>query len=85
MSDNPYETPQSVDNAKPDPATTPPYMKQVLWLLFFQTCFLFFAALVLDGGRFFKISIITCIVMWVAFLGMSLFKNDKTPEQRSDS
>jgi hypothetical protein len=80
MSDNPYESPQNVEKAKPVPAPITPFVKQVLWLLFFQSCFLFFAALVLDGGRFFKISVITCIVMWIAFLGMSFMKKDESSE-----
>lgn len=85
MIENPYESPQNIDKAKQDPKPTSPFVKQVLWLLFSQSCFLFFAALVLDGGRFFRISVITCIVMWVAFAVMTSVHERKTSEKSHDT
>ena len=84
MSDNPYEPPQSTDKAKPAPQPTPQFVKQVLWILFFQFCFLSVAALVLDGGHFFRISVITCIAMWIAFIVMSVMKKDNSSDQNSE-
>ena len=67
MTDNPYESPQTVESRQQQPSSGKqiPTSKEVLGVALFSVIFLIFAALLIDGGRLLLVAVISIPVMWL--------------------
>jgi hypothetical protein len=67
MSNNPYESPQTVESIPKQLSSNKriPTSKEVLGVALFSVVFLVFSALMLDGGRLLLVAVISVPVMWL--------------------